>query len=217
MAEFNAVEDTPSLLNFPVLDVKQAKKDFDRAQGREILISYLIIRKLIFMTELTPDPQKPALGHLLAKVSRLVGNRMRMKLEGIGLQHAQGMLLFHLWHQDGMAQNLLARALHITPPTATSTLQRMERDGWIERRRDAPDQRVVRVYLTGKARALRREAGAAFRELDGELTDVLTDTERGLLVALLSKVHWQLSRAEQGGDGPISLRRAPAEGVEEKR
>ena len=140
------------------------------------------------------DPNKLTLGHLLAKVSRLIGNRMRMKLEGIGLHHAQGMILFQLWHQDGMPQNVLARALHITPPTATNTLQRMERDGWIERRRDTTDQRIVRVYLTGKARALSTEVRASFQALDRELTSILTDKERSNLLASLIKVHRHLSQ-----------------------
>jgi len=146
------------------------------------------------------DPRKLTLGHLLAKVSRLVGSRMRMKLEGIGLHHAQGMILFHLWYQDGMAQNILAQALHITPPTATNTLQRMERNGWIERRRSATDQRIVRVYLTEKAEALRQEARTAFRELDRELTSVLTDNERAVLMASLLKVHRHLSQAMEAPD-----------------
>jgi DNA-binding MarR family transcriptional regulator len=117
-----------------------------------------------------------------------------MKLEGIGLRHAQGMILYHLWHRDGIAQNVLARALHITPPTTTNTLQRMERNGWIERRRDGRDQRIVRVYLTEKAKALHAEAHASFQELDEELHSMLTDDERTTLTALLLKVHGRLSR-----------------------
>ena len=146
------------------------------------------------------DPRKLTLGHLLAKVSRLVGGRMRMKLEGIGLHHAQGMILSHLWRKDGHSPEHLARALHITPPTATNTLQRMERGGWIERRRDATDQRVVRVYLTGKADALRVEALAIFRELDRELTAVLTDSERSILMASLLKVHHHLTQSIEASD-----------------
>jgi DNA-binding MarR family transcriptional regulator len=152
------------------------------------------------MTDSKRNTQKLTLGHLLGKVCRLVGGRMRMRLEGIGLHHAQGMILFHLWHKDGMAQNVLAQALHITPPTATNTLQRMERDGWIERRRDATDQRIVRVYLTEKARALRAEARTTFRELDRELTSVLTDNERGILMTSLLKVHRHLSQSMEASD-----------------
>ncbi|MFZ0449939.1 MAG: MarR family winged helix-turn-helix transcriptional regulator [Desulfatiglandaceae bacterium] len=161
------------------------------------------------MTNSKQDPQELTLGQLLGKVCRLVGGRMRMKLEGIGLHHAQGMILFHLWHKDGIAQNILAQALHITPPTTTNTLQRMERDGWIERRRDATDQRVVQVYLTKKAGALRQEARASLRELDQELTSVLTENERGILMTSLLKVRCHLSmqacdrpcaRQENSGD-----------------
>jgi MarR family transcriptional regulator, organic hydroperoxide resistance regulator len=146
------------------------------------------------------DIHKQSLGRLLASVSRLVGGRMRMLLEEIGLHHAQAMVLFHLWREDGIAQNVLAEALHITPPTTTSTLQRMERDGWVERRRDEADQRVVRVHLTGKARALRQDARDAIRDLDGELTAVLSDEERRILMTSLVKVRRHLLLASKTPD-----------------
>ena len=103
------------------------------------------------MVDMQEDLRKFTLGHLLAQVCRLVGRRRRMKLKTIGLHHAQGMILFQLWQEDGIPQSMLAKALHIRPPTATSTLRRMERDGWIDRRRGESDRRVVRVYLTEKA------------------------------------------------------------------
>ena len=158
------------------------------------------------MNNVKKDPQNLTLGHLLARVSRLVGTRTRRKLEGIGLRHAQGMILHQLWQHDGIAQNVLAHALHITPPTATTTLQRMERNGWIERRRHVTDQRVVQVYLTGKAKALRAEARASFQELDKELTSVLTDEERDILMTLLLKVHFHLSQSMEVRD-PYSPRK----------
>jgi DNA-binding MarR family transcriptional regulator len=169
------------------------------------------------MIDSNPDLQKLTLGHLLAKVSRFVGGRMRMKLDGIGLRHAQGMILFHLWRQDGIAQNVLAQALHITPPTATNTLQRMERDGWIERRRDAADQRIVRVYLTEKAGALHEEARTLFQELDRELTSVLTDKERGILRESLLKIHHYLSQTLEACDRSGPRPRGPRNKGEENR
>lgn len=148
-------------------------------------------------------PEAATLGHLLAGISRLVGHRLRGKFSEIGLRHAQAMVLFHLWHDDGMAQNVLASRLHVSPPTATNTLQRMERDGWIERTRDPLDQRIVRVSLTAKAKALRADTGAAFHALDHELADILTDSEREVFLALLKKVHRQLClKQKQNGPGP---------------
>lgn len=137
-------------------------------------------------------PDEITLGHLLVQLSRLVGIRMRYKLERLGLQRAQGMILVQLWHADGMAQNELARALRIRPATVTSTLQRMERDGWVTRRRGERDQRTVRVYLTGKAAALREDVHHCLRELDDDLTSALTPKERELLRQSLLKVRRHL-------------------------
>jgi DNA-binding MarR family transcriptional regulator len=137
--------------------------------------------------------QDPTLGQLLAHVSRLVGRRRQMKLASIGLHHAQGMILSFLWRNDGMSQLELARALHIRPPTATNTLQRMERDGWITRLRDETDQRVVRVYLTDKARGFHEEIRTLFRELDYELGSALSETEQETLRNSLLKVHSYLA------------------------
>ena len=161
------------------------------------------------MKDSQQSPQKLTLGHLLANVSRLVSARMRIKLQEFGLHYAQGMILFHLWQENGTAQNVLAQALNITQPTVTNTLQRMERNAWIRRRRDETDQRIVRVYLTPKAEALRQEVRRTFQELDRELTAVLNKNERDTLLASLLKVRHHLSEEIQEADRSGSGRTAP--------
>ncbi|MGA9178855.1 MAG: MarR family transcriptional regulator, partial [Desulfobacterales bacterium] len=101
----------------------------------------------------------------------------------------------------------LAQALNITPPTATNTLQRMERNGWVRRRRDKTDQRIVRVYLTEKAGALHEEVRNTFRALDQELTAVLSENERNILVASLLKVrhHLAIQVPDRSNPGQPSL------------
>jgi DNA-binding MarR family transcriptional regulator len=170
------------------------------------------------MVDIKEDPREFTLGHLLAQVCRLVGRRRRRKLESIGLHHAQGMILFQLWQEDGIPQGTLAQALHIRPPTATSTLRRMERDGWVDRRRGQSDRRIVRVYLTDKAKKLRREARASFRELDREMTSLLTLQEHETLTKALRKVYRYLSgQTVPGPDGSGSAQDAFREGEEKDR
>jgi MarR family transcriptional regulator, organic hydroperoxide resistance regulator len=169
------------------------------------------------MGHFNEDPQKLAIGHLLAHVCRLVGSRRRMKLESIGLHHAQGMVLFRLWQEDGIPQRVLAQALHITPPTASSTLQRMERDGWIQRRRDESDQRIVRVHLTEAARRLREDARASFIELDKEMTSLLTDHEHETLRQSLLKVHRYLVQTESADTDRSCSPQTTSPNSEEKR
>lgn len=131
-------------------------------------------------------------GQLLMQVCRLTGYRMRVKMEKVGLHRGQGATLFFLWRHEGVPQTEIGRSLHLAPASVTDMLQRMERDGWIERKPDPHDQRISRVYLTAKAKALHEEARASFSELDEEVTGALTENEQSIFRQLLAKVHARL-------------------------
>ncbi len=141
------------------------------------------------MNEKRKPTGEMTVGQLLAQVCRMSGHRLRGHMEKIGLHRGQGFALIHLWHNDGMSQRDLSRSMHISPASVTNMLQRMERDGWIERKRDETDQRVVRVYLTAKAEATRIQAKRAFREMEDELGSVYTEEEQSALKRLLTKLY----------------------------
>jgi len=131
-------------------------------------------------------------GQLMLRTCRLVGERVRVKMEGIGFHKAQGFAVFYLAHHEGVPQSEIARSFGLSPASVTNMLQRMERDGWIERRPDPDDQRISRVYLTKQARALADEAAGMFHELEREVTSALTAAEQAELRAILLKVHARL-------------------------
>ncbi len=139
------------------------------------------------------ENKKPAseisLGQLLAQVCRMSGHRLQEYMHKIGLHRGQGFALNHLWHNDGMSQRDLARSMHISPASVTNMLQRMEHTGWIERKRDETDQRVVRVYLTAKAEETRIRAKRVFQEMEDALNSVYTVDEQSTLKQLLTKLH----------------------------
>lgn len=141
------------------------------------------------MNEKREPSGEMTVGQLLAQVCRMSGHRLRGHMEKIGLHRGQGFALIHLWHNDGMSQRDLSRSMHISPASVTNMLQRMERNGWIERKRDETDQRVVRVYLTAKAKATRIQAKRAFREMEDDLGSVYTEEEQSALKRLLTKLY----------------------------
>ena len=49
-----------------------------------------------------------------------------------------------------MSQKELAESLNMTPPSITSAIQKMEKGGYIRRKADEKDQRVLRLSLTEK-------------------------------------------------------------------
>ena len=106
-------------------------------------------------------------------------------LERLGLHVGQEVLLARLWEEEGQPQAALAGSLCVEPPTITRMVDRMEQAGFVERRRDAEDARVSRVYLTPRGREARAAAQACWTELDARMLDGLSLEERLLLRRLL--------------------------------
>ena len=75
-----------------------------------------------------------------------------------GLTYPQYVTLLVLWEQDGLTVGELGEKLFLDSGTLTPLLKRMQAAGLVERARSAEDERVVRVSLTKKGRALQAAA-----------------------------------------------------------
>ncbi len=100
-----------------------------------------------------------------------------------------------LLHQNGeMTQKRLARDLGMDPAALTRQIKAIERMGWVSRRGDAADNRLVHVALTAAGSELvaqtlpRRSAfiEQAFGDLSGDQLKALSDMLRGLEERLLA-------------------------------
>lgn len=76
-------------------------------------------------------------------------------LEPLGLTYPQYLALVALWEEDVVSVKALGERLSLDSATLTPLLKRLEVQGLVERRRDDQDERVVRVSLTRKGRALK--------------------------------------------------------------
>lgn len=95
-------------------------------------------------------------------------------LEALGLTYPQYLVLLLLWERDAQAVKEIGARLYLDSGTLTPLLKRMEANGLVTRRRDAADERVVRIALTAKGQALRAEGAALWDRmgcmLGGEAT-----------------------------------------------
>jgi len=82
----------------------------------------------------------------------------RPLLEGLGLTYPQYLVMMLLWDRDERAVGEIGAALDLKSNTLTPLLKRLEESGFVRRRRDAKDERQVRVALTDKGKALKQEA-----------------------------------------------------------
>ena len=93
-------------------------------------------------------------GFLLKDISRRYVHRFEERARSLGLTLAQCRVLVQLSKQEGVTQAELAELIDLEPMTLVRVLDRMEADGWVERRSDPSDRRARCLYLTAAGRPL---------------------------------------------------------------
>lgn len=127
-------------------------------------------------------------GYLINHMARIFAQGLTARIRPLGLTIGTFPALLELWQGDGLSQKQLVVRLGIEQATMANTLNRMERDGLITRRKDPEDRRSQQVWLTDQARALRDPAIAAAEGVNRDLLSALTPDEAGQLLALMRKV-----------------------------
>jgi MarR family transcriptional regulator, 2-MHQ and catechol-resistance regulon repressor len=87
----------------------------------------------------------------LAKVQR-PGDSASWKQ--VGLSHAQASMLYLLYHHDGANVNQVAEYLGITKSAVSQILDPLDDMGYVLRKQDEKDRRIIRLSLTAKGTAL---------------------------------------------------------------
>ncbi|HSJ57447.1 MAG TPA: MarR family transcriptional regulator [Anaerolineae bacterium] len=139
--------------------------------------------------------ESETLEFLFAQVCKLKHARVQTLLEAIGLYRGQPPVLRALWAQDGLTHTDLARTLEVQPATITKMINRMEKNGFVQRRQDADDQRVWRVYVTEAGRAVQEDVRQVWRMLEQEAFEGFTMEERVLLRRFFLQIRENLVRA----------------------
>ncbi|MGD1933959.1 MAG: MarR family winged helix-turn-helix transcriptional regulator [Candidatus Phaeomarinobacter sp.] len=83
-------------------------------------------------------------------VRGLIGRLFDRRMREIGLTQAQGRVLAVLRRTDGATQTEIADQLDMERAPIGKLVDRLEEAGFVERRADACDRRVKRVYLMPK-------------------------------------------------------------------
>ncbi len=116
----------------------------------------------------------------------------RVKASAPPMQRSHRMILMHLARRDNVTQLDLVHATHLKAPTVSVCLQKMERDGLVERKADEKDLRATRVFLTAKGLEIDRQVVSKIREQEQRVSDCLTTEEKEILVSLLAKIRTNL-------------------------
>ena len=119
-----------------------------------------------------------SLGFTVSRTARSIKRALDAKLAEYNLTASQYVVMSRLFEEEGIKHNELGVRLNMDNPTITGIVDRMERDGLLQRRRDKSDRRVVRLYLTDVGKELIQEIEHFARETDEEAWSGISATQR---------------------------------------
>ncbi|MBS4028841.1 MAG: MarR family transcriptional regulator [Ignavibacteriales bacterium] len=119
-----------------------------------------------------------SLGFLMNRTARGMKRALDAKLLEHELTATQYIVLIRMYEEDGISLTELVERLYLDNPTLTGIIDRMERDGLLQRQRDDDDRRVVNVYLTAKGKLLRSEIEHLAQETDEDIWKNFSEPEK---------------------------------------
>ncbi|WP_162621779.1 MarR family winged helix-turn-helix transcriptional regulator [Microbacterium suaedae] len=105
-----------------------------------------------------------------------------------GVSYAGYRVLFVVWAAGPLEPRTIARLSSVSRASISSVINTLERDGYVERRRESEDRRLVTVDLTDKGRQLWHDSFALHNAREREWLSSLTGDEREQLTTLLEKL-----------------------------
>lgn len=135
--------------------------------------------------EVTGTMQDWPTGRLLSTASRMVEHAWGDALEKLGLTHA-GLVVLHLLSSGPQSQTELAKQARVQVQTMSRTLERLEREGYVEREKHPQD---ARRHVVSRTAAGRRTWSAA-SSLEADLFPPMADTGelREALLGIISSL-----------------------------
>jgi DNA-binding MarR family transcriptional regulator len=143
-----------------------------------------------------PDPTR-RVGLLIRDISQLMRAEFNRRMAPKGLTQAQWQALARLSFCEGVRQVQLAEMLEIAPITLTRQLDRLEEQGWVERRPDPEDRRAQRLFLTPEAQPMLQELWKEAAEVKELAMRGMPHEQREALIDALNVMKTNLSARQE--------------------
>ena len=131
-----------------------------------------------------------SVGFLLAKAYQRACALFKEEFDHYDITPQQFGLLAFLWLEDGLSQAELSARSQIDRTTMGGIIDRLEKEGLVERRHHPEDRRAYQVFLTVRGRSLEDQLSSGADRVLRKVTSPLTEQEHETLVRLLTKIRY---------------------------
>lgn len=141
----------------------------------------------------------------LHSAARLSRTALAARLLAHGFYAGQDQIMLALDHDDGQTPGQLASRLGVRPPTITKTINRLQVQGFLDKRASESDARQAHIFLTEKGRDVIKAIEKSVRKTEKQALKGLDKKEQKALSKLLSRVEANLSDTEIEVDEEIEV------------
>ncbi len=140
-------------------------------------------------------------GRLISVTARCGMMYITKQLARFNIGAGQAFLLAELFIKDDVSQDVVRCILKMDRGTITRAMQRLEDLGYISRRQDTNDRRVVRVSVTEKARKIEEEFFAVLFSWNQGILKGVSAGEESLVVSILRRMSANAEAMARGCEG----------------
>ncbi len=131
---------------------------------------------------------KNSTGFLVVRTARSMRKALEAKFAEAGITATQFMVLDTLKGEQGLPLSEIGKKIYLDKPAITGLADRLEKDGFVERRRSSHDRRVIRLHITAKGEQVHTELEPLVIAVDRDLTKVLESKELSALRNALNQI-----------------------------
>ena len=125
-----------------------------------------------------------------------VWNKILRQNNMADLEGARGRIIFALWGKDGVPIKTLCEKTSLDKSTLTGIIDRLERDGYIERKPSQTDKRSTLICLTGKEQEFARHVQKVSNQMNKIFYKGFSDEEIMQFDSMLERILVNCKEAE---------------------
>lgn len=134
------------------------------------------------------------------KTDRSFRRCVEKKVSSTGIYRSQHQLLMNLGRNPDCSQMELAERLDISPAAVTTTIKKLEKDGYLTREMNEEDNRFNKLRVTKKGEMVIEKSRQIFDALDKGIFDDFSEAEVDNFIQTLQKIQVNIEKINEKGD-----------------
>jgi len=143
---------------------------------------------------------------LFHEISRLLHQNVHSVFQNLPVPPAAWMLAHHIEHHPGLTVSELARRTSIAKSHVSTVLEDLSQRGWIDKRQDPADHRLVRIYPAEQASEHMRRVHADIKHRLTEVVAIIPEDQAARLITDLQYFRNALKAASAAKTEPHERR-----------